>query len=219
MRVKTMFGLCCCAVLAMTMAASSRAALEVGVTEDAGKSADKGAAFYAAMTDLGLKANRVSISWDPANPTTIANQGEVTAWLPQAQASGTRVIFAVSPLKATGITASPTGVTEFVAFVKQLAQTFPSVRDYVIGNEPNQPRFWLPQYKAGTAKPLSAPAYMTVLAQSYDALKSVDPTINVIGLGLSPRGNDQPVAPSNSSRSPVRFLHDLGVAYRASHRA
>jgi hypothetical protein len=41
----------------------------------------------------------------------------------------------------------------------------------------------------------------------------------VIGIGLSPRGNDQPFATSNSSRSPVRFLHDLGVGYRASHRA
>ena len=68
MRLKTMFGLCCCAVLAMTLAASAQASLEVGVTEDAGKSADGGAAFFAAMTDLGLKANRVSISWDPATP-------------------------------------------------------------------------------------------------------------------------------------------------------
>jgi hypothetical protein len=49
-------------------------------------------------------------------------------------------------------------------------------------------------------------------------LKAVDPTINVIGVGLSPRGNDQPGAKSNPSRSPVRFIHDLGVAYRASHR-
>jgi hypothetical protein len=57
-----------------------------------------------------------------------------------------------------------------------------------------------------------------LLAQSYDALKAVDPTINVIGIGLSPRGNDNPNARSNVSRSPVRFLHDLGVAYRASRR-
>ena len=57
-----------------------------------------------------------------------------------------------------------------------------------------------------------------MLAGSYDALKAVDPTINVIGVGLSPRGNDQPFGKSNRSRSPVRFLHELGVAYRASHR-
>ena len=40
----------------------------------------------------------------------------------------------------------------------------------------------------------------------------------MIGIGLSPRGNDNPYARNNISRSPVRFLHDLGVAYRASGR-
>ena len=217
MRLKTISGLFSCAALALTLAAAAHGSLEVGVTEDAGKSAKGGAAFFAAMTDLGLKANRVSLSWDPANPTTIPNQAEIAAWLPTAQVAGTRIIFAVSPLTvAKQPTMSPGTVQQFVAFVQQLAQTFPSVKDYVIGNEPNQPRFWMPQYQAG--KPLSAATYLTLLARSYDALKSVDPTINVIGIGLSPRGNDQPFAPSNPSRSPVRFLHDLGVAYRASHR-
>jgi hypothetical protein len=217
MRLTTISGLFSCAAVALTLAAAAQGSLDVGVTEDAGKAGDGGASFFAAMTDLGLKANRVSISWDPANPTSIQNQAEIVAWLPQAQLAGTRIIFAVSPLKANDVTASPDRVTQFVAFVRQLAQTFPTVKDYVVGNEPNQPRFWLPQYKAG--KPLSAAAYLKVLSQSYDALKAVDPTINVIGIGLSPRGNDQPFATSNSSRSPVRFLHDLGVAYRASHRA
>ena len=87
----------------------------------------------------------------------------------------------------------------------------------MIGNEPNQPRFWMPQFSPD-GKPLAAAQYVPVLAASYDALKAVDPTINVIGIGLSPRGNDQPFAKSNASRSPVRFLHDLGVAYRASGR-
>ena len=54
--------------------------------------------------------------------------------------------------------------------------------------------------------------------KSYDALKEVDPGIRVIGLGLSGRGNDLPQAPSNASTSPVRFLRDLGAAYRASGR-
>jgi hypothetical protein len=87
----------------------------------------------------------------------------------------------------------------------------------VIGNEPNQPLFWLPQFDAAD-RPVAASAYEPVLAASYDALKAVDPTINVIGIGLSPRGNDNPHARSNISRSPVRFIHDLGVAYRASRR-
>jgi hypothetical protein len=189
----------------------------VGVTEDAGKTGDGGASFFATLNDVGLKVNRVSINWDAANPTTIGAQGEIAAWLPQAQAAGTRIIFAVSPLKATDLTATPDAKTKFASFVTLLATTFPTVKDYVIGNEPNQPRFWAPQYSPA-GKPLAAAQYLPVLAASYDALKAVDPTINVIGIGLSPRGNDQALGKSTRSRSPVRFLHDLGVAYRASHR-
>ena len=40
----------------------------------------------------------------------------------------------------------------------------------------------------------------------------------MIGLGLSPRGNDQPTATSNVSTSPVRFLAALGAWYRSSGR-
>ena len=46
----------------------------------------------------------------------------------------------------------------------------------------------------------------------------MNPNIDVIGLGLSPRGNDNPTAASNVSTSPVRFIRDLGQAYRTSAR-
>ena len=218
MRLTRIASLACCTALALMLAGATQASLEVGVTEDAGKAGDGGAAFFTTLTDIGLTANRVSIPWDAANPTVIQSQGEIEAWLPQALAAHTRVIFAVSPMTAKGMTSSPSALPNFVAFVRQLAQTFPMVKDYVIGNEPNQPRFWLPQFNPASGKALAAPAYLPFLARSYDALKAVDPAITVIGVGLSPRGNDQPGAPSNASRSPVRFLHELGVAYRASKR-
>jgi hypothetical protein len=208
--------LCACAALACAAAGAAQAGLDVGVTEDAGKS-DGGASFFATLNDVGLKVNRVSVNWDPASPTTIPGQAEIASWLPQAQAAGTRIIFAVAPMHARDLTATVAARAQFTAFLTQLATTFPTVKDYVIGNEPNQPRFWLPQYSP-VGKPLAAAQFLPVLAASYDTLKAVDPTINVIGVGLSPRGNDQPFAKSNSSRSPVRFLHDLGVAYRATHR-
>ena len=65
---------------------------------------------------------------------------------------------------------------------------------------------------------VSARAYEAVLAASYDALKEVDPELNVIGLGLSSRGNDNPSASGNVSTSPVKFIQELGAAYRASGR-
>ena len=209
-------GLLLCACAALACANAARGGLEVGVTEDAGKSGT-GAAFFATLGDIGLKMNRVSVNWDPRTPTTITGQAQIAAWMPQAQATGTRIVFAVAPLNARDLSESPSARAKFIAFVQQVAKTFPMVKDYVIGNEPNQPRFWLPQFTV-TGKPLSAAAYLPVLAGSYDVLKAVDPTITVIGVGLSPRGNDKPTAKSNVSRSPVRFLRDLGVAYRASGR-
>ena len=65
---------------------------------------------------------------------------------------------------------------------------------------------------------MSGAAYEALLATSYDALKEVDPGINVIGLGLSSRGNDAPGASGNVSTSPVVFLEGVGAAYRASGR-
>ncbi len=57
-----------------------------------------------------------------------------------------------------------------------------------------------------------------MLAASYDALKSVDRSITVVGVGLGPRGTDNPLAPGNLSISPVRCLADMGRAYRRSKR-
>jgi hypothetical protein len=212
--VRTFRGLllCACAALACIAAGGARGALDVGVTEDTGK----GAGFFATLDDVGLTVNRVSVNWNAKSPTTIPELAQVQAWMPQAQGTGTHIVFAVTPLNATDLAASPSARAQFVAFLRKLAQTFPTVKDYVIGNEPNVNRFWRPQFSNGKA--VSAGAYEPVLADAYDALKGVDPSITVIGVGLSPRGNDNPNAKDNPSRSPVRFLRDLGVAYRASGR-
>ena len=50
-------------------------------------------------------------------------------------------------------------------------------------------------------KAAACAAYEPLLAASYDALKAVDRTITVIGVGLGPRGNDNPLAPRATSRS------------------
>jgi len=200
----------------MALAGSARTAIAVGVSEDRGKEANA-AAFFATLHDLGLTQNRVSLIWNPAQPTVIPEKAKIQQWLPLAQAAGVKIVFAVSSKNARDFSSASGAATQFAAFLQNVAHAFPQVKDYVIGNEPNQPYFWLPQYDSD-GRPLSAAEYEPVLAQSYDALKAVDPTINVIGVGLSPRGNDNPNAKSNVSRSPVRFIHDLGVAYRASHR-
>jgi hypothetical protein len=210
-----------CACAALSLCSTTGAAVRFGITEDAGAMSDPDM-FYSALTDVGASENRISILWDANQPTTIDGQAELDAWVPVAAIHGVRVVFAVSPSHPTDITASQTTaskarVAQFTAFLQRLVNTYPTVTDYVIGNEPNQPRFWQPQFNSKGAA-LSGAAYEQLLAASYDALKAANPAINVIGIGLSPRGNDNPFAKSNVSISPVRFIHDVGVAYRASRR-
>jgi hypothetical protein len=204
--------------LALGLAASAHGAVRFGVTEDAGKYADDGGAtFFPMLTDLGMTQNRITVFWDPAHPAEIQEKAFLDRSLPVAAANHIQIVFSVQPLHPTDVTSTPGGALAFASYAALLARTYPQVKQFVIGNEPNQPRFWRPQFSP-SGRPVAAAAYEQLLALSYDALKAVDPTIDVIGLGLSPRGNDDPHARSNVSTSPVRFIHDLGVAYRASGR-
>jgi hypothetical protein len=203
----------------LLLAPQGASAARFGFADDAGKYADDGgASFFADLRAAGGSDNRITVLWDPDRPETILEKPFLDRALPVAKAKGVRVVLHVFPATPTSVTSSPAAVKEFAAFLARLAETYPSVREFVVGNEPNQPRFWRPQFSAA-GKALAAGAYVALLAQSYDALKAVDPAIRVIGLGLSGRGNDTPLAPSNASTSPVRFLRDLGAAYRASGRA
>jgi hypothetical protein len=126
-------------------------------------------------------------------------------------------VLALYPARPRSLTESPGAVAQFAAWTAGVARRFPALRDFIVGNEPNVNNFWQPQY-APNRKAISCAAYTSVLAATYDALKATNPAINVIGVGLSPRGNDNPVAKSNPSTSPVRCIRDMGAAYRASKR-
>ena len=197
--------------------AGSASAVDVGVVDDYGIAPANSPGFLDTVVALGMRENRLSIPWDPAAPTTIQNQQALEQYMMLATLRGLRVVFTVTPTKATAITSDPGAAGAYVAFLQQLARSFPMVKDFVVGNEPNQPRFWQPQF-GRRGQPLSPAAYYALLARSYDGLKGVNPEITVIGLGLSPRGNDQPKARENVSISPVRFLNGLGKAYRRGGR-
>lgn len=53
-----------------------------------------------------------------------------------------------------------------------------------------------------------------MLADAYDAIKAIDTGVNVIGLGLSPRGSGD-----GRSLFPVQFLAQLGAAYKTLNRS
>ena len=214
--VKTLITALASACAALALAGSATADLDLGVVDDGARGAEPDG-FLSRLSDLGLSEVRVTVAWDPAAPTTIREQEDIARMLPFAQARGIRVIIAIDLASPRAVGNSAPAAGRFAAFTAQVARTFPSVRDIIVGNEPNQTRFWQPQYnRNGT--PAACVAYERLLAASYDALKQADPTINVIGVGLSPRGNDNPKATSNVSRSPVRCLRDLGAAYRGSAR-
>jgi hypothetical protein len=201
----------------LTLAGGASAGLQIGVADDLGFHSDLSPWFFDSLGELGMKENRVSVPFDASAPTTIQSQAALDLYVPVATLRGVRVVFSVAPTKAKGMTETPGAVTAYANYVAMLARTYPTVKDFIVGNEPNQPRFWQPQFNSA-GENVSAASYYSMLAAAYDALKAVDPAIRVVGLGLSPRGNDQPTAPNNISTSPVRFLQGLGKAYRRSGR-
>jgi hypothetical protein len=206
-------------VASLVLVSGASGAIRFGIAGDSGKYGDdSGAFFYKTVTDVGFTENRVTVTWDVTDPGVIKDQAFLDRSLPIAAREGVRVIFTVYPATATAFaTDVERRVRLFAGFVTRLAQRYPQVTTYIVGNEPNQPRFWRPQFASG-GKPVAAATFEHLLAASYDALKGVNPAIVVAGVGLSPRGNDSPGAPSNVSRSPVRFIAELAAEYRKSKR-
>ncbi|HEV3479453.1 MAG TPA: hypothetical protein VG144_08380 [Gaiellaceae bacterium] len=212
------FALLVCLLAALVAAAPAAADLSVGVADDGGKIADDGGAWFVSqMREVGLQENRITLHWDPDRPRTILDKEGIDRYVETATANGIRIVLLISPMRARALTASSASSDQFVQFVVQVARTYPQIKEIAVGNEPNQPRFWQPQFST-SGKALACGAYERVLARAYDALKAADTSITVIGVSLSPRGNDNPLAAVNASTSPVRCIREMGVAYRASGR-
>jgi hypothetical protein len=205
------------ACVALVLAGSGSTAT-FGVADDAGKYADDhGAGFFGMLTELGMTENRVAVFWDPANPTTIVDQAFLDRSIPNAARRGIEIIFAIYPLKARALVDTPNGIDLFAEYAAKVARRYPYVRKIICLNEGNQPRFHQPQFdEAGNG--ISGYVQEKAMAACYDALKGVDPGITVIAFGLSPRGNDDFDAVNNVSHSPIRFLQEVGEAYRQSGR-
>jgi hypothetical protein len=191
---------------------------EFGANDDTAKyHADGGAAYYGEMAALGLRQIVLPVRFKPSEPLAIQDKALLDRTIPAAHEAGLKVVLAVYPYPTRELEAGLATASLFGSYVGAVASVYPEVREFVVGNEPNQPAFWRPQFST-KGRILSAPAFGQYLATAYDALEAVDPEIKVIGVGLSPRGNDRPKAKSNISISPVRFLRALGAWYRASGR-
>ena len=209
--------LAACALAGLVLAPAAQADIRVGVADDHPKDTAIAERFYDTMKDAGLTENRMTVLWDPASPTTIPDEGAIRQAIDLATARGIHITLDLYPTKARAFTDSSGAAGEFATFARLVARAFPQIKDFIIGNEPNKSRFWQPQFNLN-GTPAACYAYEPVLAASYDALKAVDPANIVIGVGLGPRGTDNPFAAGNLSISPVRCIRDLGRAYRASRR-
>jgi hypothetical protein len=191
----------------------------VGAADDGARSLDpltaKAKMDRAALAGFGVL--RMTAIWSPGEQTV---GGDDLVALRNASASaqldGVRLILTIYARDSQTTPLSSRARGEFAQYAASIARRFPAVRDFVVGNEPNLNRFWMPQFGAGGAD-LAARSYERLLAATYDALKSVSSDVNVIGGALSPSGQDK----ANSVRqthSPTVFIKDLGAAYRSTGR-
>jgi hypothetical protein len=189
-----------------------------GVNDDAGKYEAGTGPFWTTLRSVGMTADSMTLRWDETSPTGF--EGNEADFLPgaldAATAAGVSVTFDVYPRHSAAL-ANPANAARFAKWVGMLAVAYPQVHEYVVMNECNTSLFVNPQYVHGVN--VSAARCGTFLAAAYDALKAVDPTIFVWGLGLSPRGNPVPTDLSSPrATNPVDWLRFLGQWYRSSHR-
>lgn len=221
MRLRVLYACALAAALASFAAggagAGSGGALQVGVASDEPYyTNDGGSSYYGAMRDMGMTTTRLVVVWHPDNPTTIYDRAQLDRLIPTARGYGIQPFFNVTQSTPWAFSTADNRAA-FASFLQILANTYPQITDYVIGNEPNVTYFWRPQFNDDDS-PRAPGDFVDLLARSYDALKAVNPGITVAAGGLDARGNDNPDAPSNISNSPVRFIKYMGDAFRASGR-
>jgi hypothetical protein len=190
-----------------------------GAAEDAAKHVDPVVAK--AKMDLavlaGFDAIRLTAIWAPGQTRLEGYELDVLRnAVAAADLTGVRIVLSVYHYGSRTTPLTPSDREDFATFSASLAREFPSVNDFIIGNEPNLNRFWMPQFNPnGTSA--SPSAYLGLLALTYDHLKAIRPEVRVIGGSVSPRGQDNHRS-KRHTHSPYRFITELGKAYRKSAR-
>ncbi len=190
--------------------------LAVGVVDDAARSGDT-AGFVDELTRSGFDALAVSSIWEPGETAPDARETAVLRRVAEAaDAAGVRLFVIVYHPGSATTPLMADARTDFAAYAAALAAELSTVRDLIIGNEPNLNRFWLPQFGPG-GRIVSAAAYLELLAATYDAVKHARDDVHIWGGTTAPRGSDRPGA-ARATTSPTAFIRALGAAYRQSGR-
>lgn len=206
------------AALGMGAATASADNVTWGVNDDAGKYEKGVGPFWTTLLGVGMTSDTITLRWDETSPTGFdgSEADFIAPSLAAAQLAGVKVTLDVYPRHSAALS-DPANAAKFATWVASLAKSYPYVKEFVVMNECNTSLFTNPQYAGG--KNVSAPECGAFLAAAYDALKAVDPTIFVWGLGLSPRGNPVPTDGSDTrATNPIDWLAFLGAWYRSSGR-
>jgi len=211
--------LCALAAVASPAAALGSANMYMGAAEDEGRNADP----QVAMTKMelakaaGFDTIRITANWQTGQSAVPPDQLQA---LQAIAAAGVfldiRIVATIMPIgsRVTPLTAAARN--QFGRFAADLVRRVPTIREYIIGNEPNLNRYWLPQF-GPAGDDVAAPAYVQLLARAYDAMKAVDRNVFINGGSVSPRGIDRP-GTGRDTHSPTAFITDMGIAYRAMNR-
>ena len=193
--------------------------LRIGAWEYFIRDADPAAAArkFQDVTASGFEDAVTNSFWAPGqrepSPAEVAELRNAAA---AARDAGVRPLLIVQHVGSRTTPRTPKLRADFAAYAVSLARQIPDFRDFIIGNEPNLNRFWLPQF-GPNGEDVAARDYLTLLADVYDALKGVSKRVRVIGGALAPRGGDDPNS-SRQTHSPTQFIRDLGRYYRESGR-
>ena len=163
------------AALALVPAAHAGGpALVAGAAEESVRQTDltKAKASMTLLRLAGFRAVRVTSTWvggqtAPSEQELAGLRNAVSA----ASLSGVRVYLAITHAGVKTTPAAAASRKEFAAYTAALAKAFPSVRDVIVGQEPNSDRSWLPQF-GPKGENAAAAAYLALLAETYDALKA-----------------------------------------------
>jgi hypothetical protein len=209
-------------VAAAGLAASSSASagMYMGAAEDEGRNADPAVAM--AKMELakaaGFDTIRITAIWSPGESAVPKDQLQA---LQSIAAAGLflniRIVATIMPYGSRTTPLTATARTQFAHFSADLVRRVPDIREYIVGNEPNLNRYWLPQF-GPKGEDVAAPAYVKLLAQTYDAMKAADKGVFINGGSVSPRGSDIPNT-GRDTHSPTTFITDMGIAYRSMKRS
>jgi hypothetical protein len=85
-----------------------------------------------------LRAVRLTVIWSPGQAEPSSDDlRPLDSAVAAARQSGTRLLFQVRPWGGKTAPSTPAGRVQFAAYAAALARRYPSVRDFVVGNEPN----------------------------------------------------------------------------------